>query len=280
MNIDFNKQSIFVSSGGVQWQAGLPTLIMQHGAGLDRTVWVLLSRYFARHGFNVVTLDLPGHGSSDGQPFATIEQNAQWLNDMIAHLTSTTVLEADNLIYCGHSMGSLVVLEAASMQVESEKGASENSQKMDKLLLLGSAVPMVVGDALLNAARDNDHAAIDMINMFGHSYGSRIGNNKISGINVYNTMEALLERADPGVLFADLNACNEYQHGEAAAFSLAGRVNATVIAGDADRMTPTKLGKKLAQTLGANFSLLNDCGHMMMSEKPEDTLQAMKRALR
>jgi len=274
MNIDFNEQSIFFSSGGVEWQAGLPTLVMQHGAGLDRTVWVLLARYFARHGFNVVTLDLPGHGASDGEPFTTIEQNAQWLNDIVTHLINTTVLESDNLIYCGHSMGSLVVLEAASLLV-----ASENSAKVDKLLLLGCAVPMVVGDALLNAARDNDHAAIDMINMFGHSYGSRIGNNKISGINVYNTMEALLERAEPGVLFADLNACNEYKQGEAAASALAGKVNATVIAGDADRMTPTKLGKKLAQTLGANFSLLNDCGHMMMSEKPEDTLQAMKHAL-
>ncbi len=269
MNISYNKQSIFVSSGGVQWQSGLPTLLMQHGAGLDRTVWVLLARYFARHGFNVVALDLPGHGASDGQPFSSIEQNAQWLNDFVAHLTSTTELAADKLIYCGHSMGSLVVLEAAAMQIE----------KMDKLLLLGSAVPMVVGDPLLNAARENDHAAIDMINMFGHSYGSRIGNNKISGINVYNTMEVLLERAEPGVLYADLNACNEYKNGELAASALAGKVNATVISGDADRMTPTKLGKKLANTLGGTFSLLPDCGHMMMSEKPEDTLQAMKRAL-
>jgi len=242
MIIEYNNQSIFVGTGGAQWRAGLPTLVMQHGAALDRTVWVLHGRYFARHGYNLVIPDLPGHGASAG---------------------------ADELIYCGHSMGSLVTLEAASMQPE----------KVAKLILLGSAVPMVVGDALLGAARNNDHAAIDMINMFGHAFGSRIGNNPVSGISAYNTMEALLERADNGVLFADMNACNEYKNGDVAARGLAGRVASTVISGDADRMTPTKLGAKLANTLDGNFILLEDCGHMMMSEQPESTLQALKQAL-
>jgi len=269
MIVDYNKQAIFVGSGGAQWRADQPTLVMQHGAALDRTVWVLLGRYFARHGYNVVIPDLPGHGASEGEALESIAANASWLNALVGHLAQSHPLQTDKLIYCGHSMGSLVTLEAASMQPE----------KMAKLVLLGSAVPMVVGDALLNAARENDHAAIDMINMFGHAFGSRIGNNPVSGISAYNTMEALLERADDGVLFADMNACNEYKNGEAAARSLVGKVTSTVISGDADRMTPTKLGAKLAQTLEGKFTLLKDCGHMMMSEQPETTLQAMKQAL-
>lgn len=269
MKIEFNNQTIFVGTGGAQWLEGQPTMLLQHGAGLDRTVWVLLGRYFARHGYNVVIPDLPGHGASQGQAFDTIEQNASWVNQFIEHLAQSQPLNADELIYCGHSMGSLVVLEAASMQQE----------KMHRLILLGSAVPMVVGEALLNAARNNEHAAIDMINMFGHGFGSRIGNNPVSGISAYNTMEALLERAEDGVLFADLNACNDYHNGNTAAKTLAGNTRATVISGDSDRMTPTKLGAKLAATLNARFALLPDCGHMMMSEQPETTLQAMKQAL-
>jgi len=269
MNIQFNDQAIFVGSGGAQWQAGQPTMVMQHGAALDRTVWVLLGRYFARHGYNVVIPDLPGHGASEGQALESIADNAKWLNALVEQLAQNHPLGNDELIYCGHSMGSLITLEAASMQPE----------KTAKLILLGSAVPMVVGDALLNAARANDHAAIDMINMFGHAFGSRIGNNPVSGISAYNTMEALLERADDGVLFADMNACNEYKNGESAARSLVGKVESTVISGDADRMTPTKLGAKLAQTLQGTFILLEDCGHMMMSEQPETTLQALKAAL-
>lgn len=269
MIIQYNNQAIFVGSGGSQWRADIPTLVMQHGAALDRTVWVLLGRYFARHGYNVVIPDLPGHGASEGQALSSIAANAQWLNGLVEQLAQNYPIATDELIYCGHSMGALVTLEAASMQPE----------KISKLILLGSAVPMVVGDALLDAARNNDHAAIDMINMFGHAFGSRIGNNPVSGISVYNTMEALLERAEDGVLFADMNACNEYENGESAARSLAGKVISTVISGDADRMTPTNLGAKLAETLQGKFTLLKDCGHMMMSEQPEATLVALKQAL-
>jgi len=269
MNIEFNKQKIFVGSGGVEWCEGLPTLLLLHGAGLNRTVWVLLGRYFARHGYNVVIPDLPGHGASEGSAFTSIEDNAKWVNSFMDHLAQSNPLATQKLIYCGHSMGSLVLLEAAANRVD----------QIDKLLLLGSSAPMVVGPPLLDAARNNEHAAIEMINMFGHGFGSRIGNNPVSGISAYNTMEALLEQADDGVLFADLNACNEYKNGEQAAKSLAGNIKATVISGDADRMTPTKLGAKLCTQLGGSFALLEDCGHMMMSEQPETTLQAMKQAL-
>ena len=269
MIIQYNDQAIFVGSGGSQWSEGQPTLVLQHGAALNRTVWVLLGRYFARHGYNVVIPDLPAHGASEGQALPSIEANATWLNGLVEHLALSHPIKTDGLIYCGHSMGALIVLEAASRQPE----------KIAKLVLLGSAVPMAVGDALLNAARDNDHAAIDMINMYGHAFASRIGNNPVSGISAYNTMEALLEQADDGVLFADMNACNEYKNGETAARSIAGIVKSTVISGDADFMTPTKLGAKLAKTLEGDFTLLKDCGHMMMSEQPEATLLALKKAL-
>ncbi len=269
MKVEFNKQSIFVSSGGVQWQEGLPTFVMLHGAGLNRTVWVLLGRYFARHGYNMVIPDLPGHGASDGTPLNTIEDNGIWVNSFVDHLSQSHPLATNDLIYCGHSMGSLVMLEAAANRVD----------RISKLMLLGSSAPMVVGEPLLDAARNNDHAAIDMINMFGHGFGSRIGNNPVSGISAYNTMEALLEHSDEGVLFADLNACNEYKNGQAAAEKLSGNVSSAVISGDSDRMTPAKFGAKLCDALNGKFMLLEDCGHMMMSEQPEATLQAMKQTL-
>ncbi len=79
MNIELDGNAVFVGRGGVDWQAGLPTLFMQHGAGMNRTVWVLLGRYFARHGYNVVLADLPGHGNSAGAPLPSIEANAEWL---------------------------------------------------------------------------------------------------------------------------------------------------------------------------------------------------------
>jgi len=269
MIIKHERYSTFVSTGGTEWEQGLDTLVLLHGAGLNRTVWVLLGRYFARRGFNVIIPDLPGHGASEGEALNTIEDYADWVNSLVDALSKDSALSDKSIAYAGHSMGSLVMLEAAA----------RNSEHVNRLVLLGSAAPMSVGEALLGAAKNNDHAAIDMINMFGHAFGSRIGQNPISGINVYNAMEALLEQAGDGVLYNDLNACNEYQNGEAAAKSIAGKIHATIIGGTEDRMTPVKACKQLTQWLNGSMLLLDDCGHMMMSEKPEATLQAMRKAL-
>ena len=58
--------------------AGQPAVVFIHGGGLDHSVWIHQSRYFAHHGFNAVALDLPGHGRSEGDPLGTIAGMAHW----------------------------------------------------------------------------------------------------------------------------------------------------------------------------------------------------------
>lgn len=272
MIINYQNNNTFIGDGGVAWQAGLPTMVMLHGAGLDKTVWVLLGRYFARHGFNLLIPDLPQHGNSEGHALPSISAYADWVNGLVDQVMDNSPLSADNLTYCGHSMGSLIVMEAAAKRLNTDTPVAN-------LILLGGAIPMPVGAPLLQAAEANDHAAIDMIDMYGFGFGSRIGNNPVAGISVYNSMEALLERAEPGVLHNDLSACNAYLEGETAAEALKDKVASTVIVGALDRMTPAKLGASLCKQLNGQLHTLEDCGHMMMSEKPEETLQAMKQAL-
>ena len=267
MIIELQGTSVFVGQGGVDWQPEHRTLVLQHGAGMDRTVWVLLARYFARHGFNVVVPDLPGHGASRGQPLATIEEQAMYLWSLLDCLQAEHNLPGAPVILGGHSMGALLAIEAAGQRPEST----------DHLLLFGAGYPMAVSQALLDAAEANEPAAIDMIALFGHCYSSQLGHNAVAGISVQNVAIALLERAPPGVLFADLQACNNYSGAEKAADAYKGRT--TVIAGDSDKMTPSKSTRQLAGLLDAKLKILYNCGHMMMSEQPEQTLQAVKQVL-
>lgn len=271
MNTEINGHKVYVGRGGVDWQTGLPTLVMLHGAGMDRTVWVLLGRYFARHGYNVVLADLPGHGNSAGTALPTIEANAQWLWQLLEELASQSELDLDNVNLSGHSMGSLIALHAAS----------EHVGQVKRLLLLGSGYPMPVGKALLDAAKANDHLAIDMVCYFSHAYGSMLGNNPVAGISVYNSAEILLEQAKPDVLFTDLSACNDYQSGEQAIAAIKDQMEIVVVAGSEDRMTPLSHdeAKALHKRLNAQLQVIPDCGHMMISEQPEATLQALKRYL-
>lgn len=268
MKTTLDGNTVFVGQGGVDWQAGRRTLVLQHGAGMDRTVWVLLARYFARHGFNLVCADLPGHGASTGDALPTVEAQAAFLWQLLDHLQTSHGLPQGPVILGGHSMGALIAVEAAGQQPE----------RTEQLLLFGSGYPMPVAQPLLDAAEANQQSAIDMITIYSHCLRSQLGHNAVAGISVQNSAMALLERAAPGVLHADLAACNAYKGLEEAANAI-GAGKTTLLVGDADRMTPMKMSRNLVERLGGALVVLNNCGHMVMSEQPEQTLQAVRRVL-
>jgi len=157
MKIEAAGAEVYVYTGGEAHKPDNEAIVFIHGAGMNHTVWTLLARYWAKAGYNVVALDLPGHGLTSGEPLASIEENAEFVNAVMTELKLT-----DSVTVVGHSMGSLVALETA-LRLKNTR----------RLAMLGTAVPMVVGDPLLDAARANEHAAIDMISLFGHSFGSQ-----------------------------------------------------------------------------------------------------------
>ena len=206
MRVEVAGAEVHVGTGGTHWREGEPALLFVHGAGMDHTVWVLLARYFARRGFSVVAPDLPGHGRSAGTPLTSIAAQADWLWTLIDRLQADAGLDDAPLVLAGHSMGSLVALEAAS----------RHTDRLSRLLLLGSAWPMPVSDALLDAAQTDIARAADMITEFAHAYASKLGHNPVAGIRVTGLANRLLQRSAPGVLASDLAACNDYAGGEAA----------------------------------------------------------------
>lgn len=165
-------------------------------------------------------------------------------------------------------MGALIAVEAAG----------QKPTRVEHLLLFGSGYPMPVAQPLLDAAAANAQSAVDMIAIFSHCLQSQLGHNAVAGISVQNSAMALLERAAPGVLHADLFACNAYSGLEKAAAAF-GKGKATLIVGDADRMTPMKVSRHLVDSLGGTLVILKNCGHMVMSEQPEQTLQAVRHVL-
>ena len=269
MILSLNNEEVFYSTGGVDWTANQPTMVLIHGAGLNRTAWTLFTRYFARRGYNVLAPDLPGHGHSGGNALPTIEAMGAWVNALIDLCGKDhDVFSTSDVFLAGHSMGSLVALQAVGDQ----------PMRYASVALLGTAYPMVVGPPLLNAAKANDHSAIDMITLYGHSPASRLGRNPIAGISIMNVGSALLGAAAPDVLHNDLAACHNYAEGEQAA-AAAGASSVTLILGKDDLMTMPKGGRDLAALIaGSRVIELKDCGHMMLVEQPEATLQAILEA--
>jgi len=134
---------------------------------------------------------------------------------------------------------------------------------------------MRVSDDLLRAAKANDHTAIDMIAIWGNGYRATLGGSLAPGLWMLGGAERLLERAQPGVLFVDLTACNNYGD----ALTAAGKVTTPTIAilGSRDLMTPAKSGKALAAAIpGSRTTVLEGAGHLLMSERPEEVFAALR----
>jgi pimeloyl-ACP methyl ester carboxylesterase len=252
-------KEVRAGTGGRDFDPSLPAMIFLHGAGMDHSVWVLHARAFAHHGFAVLAPDLPGHGRSVGPALNSIVTLADWT----AALLDAAGVTAARLI--GHSMGSLVALEMAARHPE----------KVTALSLIATAAPMRVSDELLGAAKANDHAAIDMISLWGYGQRAVLGGCDAPGLWMLGGAERLLERAQSGVLFADLSACNDYKDALNAAAKVA--VPAAVILGGRDMMTPPKGGKAVAAALtDCRLTVLEDSGHMLMSERPNEVLKALR----
>ncbi|WP_193367928.1 alpha/beta fold hydrolase [Pelagibius marinus] len=262
MDLTVAGQHVHAGTGGRAFDPDLPLVVFLHGAGLDHTVWALPARYFAHHDLSVLAVDLPGHGKSQGAPLTSIAALADWVVKLLDEVG------ASKAALVGHSQGALVALETAARHAE----------RVRALALMGAAPKMPVHPDLLAAAEANDHKAFDLMTSWGFGPAGHLGGARVPGSWLMGGGERLLERVKPGVLSADLAACNAYQEGMEAAAKVT--CPTVVIMGSDDKMTPARAGAKLAGAISnAQQVLIPGCGHMMLAEKPDETLDALKTIL-
>ncbi|WGG53274.1 alpha/beta fold hydrolase [Rugamonas sp. DEMB1] len=248
-------------TGGKPFDAALPTVVFLHGAQNDHSVWALQSRYFAHHGFGVLAVDLPGHGRSKGAAKTSVEELAAWLLELL------DAAGVDQAALFGHSMGSLIALEASH----------QAPQRVRQLGLLGSTYPMKVSDTLLETSRSDEQAAIDMVNIWSHSSIAQKPSFPGPGFYAMGGAMRLKQRIaqiNPAqVFYTDFFACNAYANGEAAAKAV--RCPTLFIFGLRDMMTPPRSTKLLTSSIAHGKVVQVDAGHELMAEQPDAVLDAL-----
>jgi len=257
MRLRVDDKTVYAYTGTKPLVAAQRTVMFVHGAANDHSVWTLQSRYFAYHRCNVLAVDLPGHGKSAGPALPAVEEMADWA----VRVLDAAGLERAALV--GHSMGSLIALEAAARHM----------QRVEKLALIGTAFPMKVSDALLSTAREQDHAAVEMINVWSHSPAGQVGGNQVPGLWIMGGSMRLLERtAEP--LYNDFAACDRYAGGLESAGKVACPV--LILSGTRDLMTPPRAAQSIAGRFAQAKSLtLDGGGHDLMAEQPGAVLDAL-----
>jgi pimeloyl-ACP methyl ester carboxylesterase len=261
MELQVDGKTVFAATGGKPFDASLPVVVFVHGAGMDHTVWALQTRWFAWHGYSVLAIDLPGHGKSDGPALESIDDIGAWLNLLIEATGAT------DAALVGHSMGSLAALSAAA-----------GGNYVSKLALLGLGAEMPVHPDLLAATRSNDPATWDLIVSWGFGKPAHFGLNRAPGMWMQGGGRSLLARSPADVLGIDMAACDAYK----GALDAAAKVTCPtlILCGNRDQMTPPRASAPVADAIdGSQTVVIDGAGHMMMAEKPDETLDALIAAL-
>ena len=107
MIIQIDKQNVFGSDAGKGIDQNKHTIVLLHGSGLSHIVWSLTEQYLSNQSYNVLSLDLPGHGNSEGKCLLSIEQISDWIEKVLNELN---ILEVTLI---GHSKAVLRLLSIA-----------------------------------------------------------------------------------------------------------------------------------------------------------------------
>ncbi len=232
-----------------EFQADLTTLLFVHGAGGTGKNWIY--QLEGIEGYNLMALDLPGHGRSEGTATGSIIAYREFVWSFIQ------AFKLGPLVIVGHSMGGAIALELALAYPKALKG----------LIIVDSGARLRVNPLLLETLSRGKHPQ---------------GNVKFS--YSFNVSSDILEKAaeemkgvPTEVYLADFTACNE--------FNLMDRVRnillpALIICGQEDQMTPVKYSKYLHNELAhSTIALISDAGHMAMLEQPDQVNRAINNFL-
>lgn len=217
-------------------------VVLIHGAGGNHLYWPAEIRRLA--GYQVIAMDLPGHGKSAGRGHQSIpayaDQVMKWLQAMYL----------PRAIFVGHSMGGAIALQLGLNYPEYVLG----------LGIVATSARLRVSPQIMEETSHSTtyQNAIDHIIewSFGSSSPDRL--KELAAQRMAETRQA--------VLYGDFLACQEFDLIDRLADI---QIPALVICGQEDKMTPLRHVQFLADHLPqARLEIVPDAGHMVMLEQP------------
>ena len=243
MIFQVDNKNVFVSDSGQGIDKNKETIIFLHGSGLSHIVWSLTEQYLSNQNYNVLAIDLPGHGNSEGNCLKSIEEISDWLEKVFVELN------VSELAIIGHSQGCLEALEYSS----------KYSKRVKNLIFIGGSYRMPVNQDLIDLAESGDDKAVQLMMKWSYENSKKfIGGNPVE--KIINSPRDIRE-----VLATDLVACNNYKNGSEALKSI--NCPTLFIFGELDKMVNLDKGKKFAELIAnSKTHIIKDCGHMIMFE--------------
>jgi len=246
-SVDGLKIAYWMNDTG--WVEKRRTLVFVHGSGGDHENWKEQYRHLDKD-FNILAVDLPGHGQSEGKGEQEVIRYVEWMKKLIE------LLKLQKPVMIGHSLGAAISLTTAI----------HYGSILSGIVPVGGGVRMPVNQMILDGIRKDIGPIISMVIKFSVTKENR---DRLSGL-----LSEGLSKADPEVMYGDFLSCDRLDITEA----IAGiRIPVLVVCGEEDKMTPPALSQFIRDRIpGAKLALIPKAGHFVMMENVEAFNQAVK----
>ena len=232
---------------------GRTQLILIHGAGGSYLHWPAEVRHLA--GEDILAIDLPGHGASDGEGKETIDAYTGSVLEFMDYM------DVGQAVIAGHSMGSAIA----------QRMSLDSSERVRGLILIGAGAKLSMHPKLIEycSSESTYPEAVSLIMEW--AFSSRADQCLV------DLAGQRMAELPASVLQGDFLACD--------AFDVRDRVEeieqpALVICGADDQMTPVRFSEFLTDRLHmARLEIVPHAGHMVMLEQPEIVAELIKNFL-
>lgn len=198
---------------------------------------------------NAVTLDLPGHGASEGEGMSCVEDYAAAVQGFIS------AIEAPMPVPCGLSIGGAIVLRLLL----------DSPGKYVAGIVVNSGARLRVMPMIFEAIEKDYKGFLDAAPAFSIS--------EKTDASMIEPLSQAMAACPPGVTLGDFKACDSFDVMERLGEIV---VPVLVLTASEDKMTPGKYGAFLADRISRS-SLVNieDAGHLSPMEQPQAVTEAI-----
>ncbi|MBT8490101.1 MAG: alpha/beta hydrolase [Deltaproteobacteria bacterium] len=218
------------------------SLVFIHGSGCDHTLWDYQFKALSGD-FNIVGVDLPGHGRSEGAGEQDVERYVEWVRKIIE------ALALRKPVLAGHSLGAAISLTFAV----------KYGERLSGIVPVGGGVTMPVNEMILDGIRNDTATTLTFIAKFSVTKKNREKFVKPLG-------DGML-KVSPEIIYGDFLSCNRLDITEEIQKI---PVPTLLICGEDDKMTPPDLSRYMSENIpGAKLAVIGDAGHFVMQENAD-----------
>ncbi len=256
------------------------TIVMIPGAGMDHRTLSMFKLDKIKDDFNIIAIDLPGHGYTTGPLFNDVGSHTNFCVDLLDEL------DLKNLIFTGHSWGGLIALDLST------------KYQNEMTICMNIAYPFLVGDILLDYAKGNLDQSVEFLMKYGiykmpeteiktTGFGVKgsgfYGRSKGEIKSPYGTktveadpereiklypLKRLFNQTEKEISSIDLNSCNNFRMEDEQINKLK---NVKYIFCDKDKLARYNPENEILKNadLDKDIFMLNETGHFPYFEDPD-----------